>query len=189
MLPAAVLWCAMFPAATKAAIQYSITNLGTLGGQESFGYGINSTGQVVGGSDTAADFYNHAYLYDGQMHDLGTFGGRGSTANDINNSGWVAGSASTAGDHSTHAYFYDGTLHDLGTFGGPPGFGSYGYGINSHGHVTGYSYLPNRISHAFIYDGTLHDIGTLGAATLDSAGYSINDLGQVTGYSDTGNLF
>ena len=48
-----------------------MTDLGTLGGgTDSVGKDINDSGQVTGWSDTANG--QHAFLYDGQMHDLVT---------------------------------------------------------------------------------------------------------------------
>ena len=59
--------------ALTADILYSVTNLGTLGGEYSFGTGINNAGQVAGASATPT---LHAFLYtNGQMQDLGTLGG------------------------------------------------------------------------------------------------------------------
>src|SRR5216684_2753355 len=58
----------------------SIADLGTLGGDYSFAYGVNSKGQIVGESKNAAGQVN-AFLYtQGKMSDLGTLGGNGSRA-------------------------------------------------------------------------------------------------------------
>src|SRR5215207_10175943 len=65
------------------AFLYDSTNgmkdLGTLGGTNSYAYGINDSGQVVGYSDTA-NSGPHAFLYDSTngMKDLGTLGGTNS---------------------------------------------------------------------------------------------------------------
>ena len=60
------------PLATHA-ILYSngqFTDLGTLGGNISFAYGINNAGQIVGVADTSTGV-RHGFLYsDGQMRDL-----------------------------------------------------------------------------------------------------------------------
>jgi len=48
-----------------------MTDLGTLGGTNSFAYGINASGQVVGSSNMTHDLNIHAFLYDGgAMMDL-----------------------------------------------------------------------------------------------------------------------
>ena len=76
--------------------QYSITDLGHLGGGNSEATGINSRGQVVGWSRTASWEY-HAFLWeDGEMTDLGTLpGGAWSFAQGINSRGQVVGSSDT----------------------------------------------------------------------------------------------
>ncbi len=45
---AALLACSLFLPVSSHAIQYSITDLGTLGGIGSRAYGINDAGQIVG---------------------------------------------------------------------------------------------------------------------------------------------
>jgi probable HAF family extracellular repeat protein len=80
-------------------------DLGTLGGSESLGHGINNLGQVTGQSLTATDG-THAFLYsNGQMIDLGTLGGSFGRGNDINNLGQVVGSADTPAGQ-LHAFLY-----------------------------------------------------------------------------------
>jgi probable HAF family extracellular repeat protein len=57
--------------AQAQAQQYTVTDLGTLGGNFSAGYGINAPGQVTGYSATSNAY--HAFLYsNGSMQDLGT---------------------------------------------------------------------------------------------------------------------
>ena len=70
----------------------------TLGGADSYAYGINEAGQVVGASGTAGRD-THAFLYsNGTMQDLGTLGGTFSAAQDINEAGQVVGRAKIAGN-------------------------------------------------------------------------------------------
>src|SRR5260370_37084392 len=76
---------------------FTIKDLGTLGGNRSFAFGINNRGQIVGESITASGS-GHAFLFEnGAMVDLGTLpGGSFSKASGINDRGQVVGSSSTA---------------------------------------------------------------------------------------------
>ena len=84
---------------------YSITELGTLGGRTSTGYGINSSGQVTGVAITAGGTA-HAFAYSPAhgMTDLGTLGGATSAGYAINSSGQVTGVAMTA-DGTSRAFY------------------------------------------------------------------------------------
>lgn len=164
-------------------VQYSLTDLGTLGGVFSSGYGLDSNGEVTGYSRTASN-QAHAFLYaSGAMQDLGTLGGSWSSGAGINSSGQITGDSGTPGDTADHAFLYSsGTMQDLGTLGGTSSAGS---GINSSGQVTGYAYISgDAAAHAFLYtNGSMQDLGTLGGTF--SLGTGINSTGQVTGYSST----
>ena len=132
-------------------------SLGTLGGEFSWGTGINVHGQVVGVSATTDDAAEHATLWNptvpnaasGTLHDLGTLGGLHSQANAANVSGQVAGVADTAEDGIAHAFLWNpttpnastGTMHDIGSLGGSF---TIGWDINSSGQVTGDSDTARR---------------------------------------------
>jgi probable HAF family extracellular repeat protein len=45
------------------AAQYTVTDLGTLGGTESFGSGLNASGQVAGASYTTGGAAYHTFLW------------------------------------------------------------------------------------------------------------------------------
>jgi len=156
-----------------------MTDLGTLGGGESNGLGINNSGEAVGWALTA-DGSTHAFLHNGKMMiDLGTLGGDYSVAHDINDSGDVVGhSRSANGD--VRAFLYSaGKMTDLSR---PGDTSSLAYGINDSGDVVGWYATASGDAHAFLYSGGIRtDLGTLGVR--HSYGLAINDFGDVVGYS------
>jgi probable HAF family extracellular repeat protein len=164
-----------------------ITDLGTLGGTNSYAYGVNNSGRVVGYSQTLGNLATQAFITDANgtgMRTLGTLlGGTNSFAFGINSSGQVTGYSGTVSGFN-HAFISGangGALRDLGTLGGRF---SFGLALNNYGQVTGRSENGSGHTHAFLSGmngGPLQDLGTLGGLT--SVGQAINDFGQVTGYS------
>jgi probable HAF family extracellular repeat protein len=184
----AFLWTPTTPNGTSGALH----DLGTIGGQYSYSYGINAGGQVVGQSGTS-DGLLRGFLWtpitangaSGSMIDLQTLGGMNySAAWDVNDAGLVVGEANTTADVATHAFLYDGTLHDLGTLGGNS---SGAFGINASSQVTGYSETTgNAADHAFLYTSGsgMVDLNSLIDPSLGwqlTIARSINDAGQITG--------
>jgi probable HAF family extracellular repeat protein len=163
-------------------------------GINTYGHGINASGQVVGWGNYAGGSAPHAQIWTGSAAmDLGTLGGTNSYGYNINNSGQVAGYAHTLNNGAYHAARWTGsTALDLGTLGGT---NSFGYGINSSGAVTGMSQLAGDESEApFLYiDGTIYDLNDLllpgldiTGLRVDSGGNSINDLGQIAAFGYIG---
>ena len=75
-----------------------MTALGTLGGAETYAFGINAAGRVVGYSSTTGG-NSHAYITGANgvgMTDLGTLGGGFSSAFGINSAGRVVGFSDTS---------------------------------------------------------------------------------------------
>src|SRR3954469_17332031 len=94
------------PSPASAARRRAMADLGTLGGNYSWAYGINEQGQVVGFSTTASEEY-HAFLWkSGSMTDLGTLGGTFSRAFAINNRGQVVGESETTSGEK-HAFLWE----------------------------------------------------------------------------------
>jgi probable HAF family extracellular repeat protein len=145
----AFLWTPTTPNSDGGAM----IDLGTLGGNGSYGYGINDSGQVTGQSLTTEDASYHAFLYDGAMHDLGTLGGSYSVGFGINASGQVVGFSATSGDIADRAFlFTSGTgMVDLNTLIDPlTGWElTYGSAINDAGQITGYGLIGGE-SRAFL---------------------------------------
>lgn len=173
--------------------QWTMSDLGTLGGPGSHAVAINERGQIVGRADTAAE-HSHAFLWEhGRMRDLGSLGGPDSSAAAINNRGQVVGWAETAGrdgyDRAVrHAFLWqNGRMRDLGTLGGK---WSAAYAINDRGQVVGEADTAAKdadgmaIWHAFLWqDGKMHDLGTLGGPLSEAT--AINNIGEIAGTSDT----
>jgi len=170
-------------ASTYAAFLWSNgkwQNLGTLGGAESAGYGINDSHEVVGWANVASSARKAFFYTDGIMQDLGTLGGDQSQAYGINDTGQIVGQAQDAST-STMAFLYtNGVMQSLGTLGGT---NSVAFAINDSGQVAGSAETPSGVSHAFLYNaGVMEDLGTLGGSTSEA--YAINVKGQVVGSAD-----
>jgi probable HAF family extracellular repeat protein len=172
-------------------------DLGTLGGAHSASYGLNSAGQVVGGSSPSNGNEWEGFLYTGRpgpggsMTSLGVLSGRISYANGINDSGQIVGTTAVLNNTTERAFVYVGTpgqgghMIDL-TPSADFGVRSQGEAINASGQVAG-TYSDQTGTHAFRYTGApgagaLAHLGTLGG--LSSYGRGINDSGQVVGYSE-----
>ena len=129
---------------------------------------------------------------------LGSLGGIYSYGQGINNSGQITGYAELAGRYGSqsgpmHAFLHsDGRMVDLGTY--LSDGCSFGFGINSQGHVVGEStHCAEPVPRAFLYaDGIMRDLGNLGCGFVFVPGggcasaRGINELGQVTGQTAIG---
>lgn len=94
---AVILWGIPYAETAKRAAFWSgmagdpVVDLGTFGGKESWAYGLNNHGSVVGWASLASGIY-HAYVYQGGvMTDLGTLGGQFSSANGVSDDGVIVG--------------------------------------------------------------------------------------------------
>ena len=90
-----------------------LEDLGTLGGENSAAFDVNSRGHVVGVADTTSG-ERHGFLFrDGALIDLGTLGGNRSDARGIDDDLNVVGN-SVGADGLSHPFVYrDGTVTDL----------------------------------------------------------------------------
>jgi probable HAF family extracellular repeat protein len=156
---------------------FSIVDLGTFGGANSYAFGISEVGQVVGTAQNAAGV-NRAFLWDdGVLIDLGT--PNAGTARGINQAGQVVGvNVASQGEASTSSAFFweDGALDLFTSLASASA-------INDSGATVGQRQATSGSpSHAFLYqNGTLTDLGTLGGAISQAT--AINSDGQVAGAS------
>ena len=169
-----------------AASLYSITDLGTFGGQDSYASSINDAGQVVGYAALSSGL-THAFLYSSSsLQDLGTLSGVGdSLAFGINNFGQVVGYSTFFPNIFTsidQAFLYSDGLQNLDVFGGQS---SFAYSINNKGEVVGlFGEGLDGPDHAFLYtNGRAIDLSTFGGR--ESVAFSINNSSQVVGSAST----
>ncbi len=194
------LWCLglLFGSSNCFAQRYTIKDLGTLGGCCSYAWGINSSGQVVGYSDTAT-FRTHAFrthpneaIDTSSGDDLGSLvADRNSRGYAINDLGQVVGLANMA-DGSGRAFLAladSGISADLGLA------DSSGVAVNNSGQVAG-TYWNTSVSanrsfrtaaapNNSMVNLPADDIGTLGDKHTLATG--MNNLGQVVGHSYNSN--
>jgi probable HAF family extracellular repeat protein len=174
-------WCL----AQGQTVNYSVTDLGTLGGAMSTSCGINDRGQITGRS-ALANGQVHAFLWQaGAMTDLGTLPGLlFSSGRTINNRGQVVGDSSLTGGPPFHAALWEnGGVTALGAL--PGGSRSFAIGINNRGQVVGGARTAGNLQvHGFLWqDGEMKDLGVLLASDQQSVARAINSRDQIVGNS------
>jgi probable HAF family extracellular repeat protein len=157
--------------------------IGTDFSTSSGGGAINSSGVVLGGSDTF-DYMFEAFVWDGtEITQLGYM----SIGYAINNSGEAVGEIYVSGE-GMHAFVWSPVTNELEDLGALGGSNSGARDINEAGYVVGYatasSYPDPWVSHAFLWDGSnMQDLGTLGGNS--TVALLINNNNQVAGISGT----
>jgi probable HAF family extracellular repeat protein len=187
---------------------YTVTDLGTLGGTFSAGYGLNSGGRVGGSSTlTATGVNQHAFLWHhGHMTDLGTLGGPNSIAGGPNGRDELPIEAEASltdplGENfcgfgtnliCLGAIWKNGAMTPLPTLGGNNGVA---LALNNPGQVIGYAEnsvrdpscpSPQVLDFEAVKwgpkQGEIHELRPLPGDTVGFA-LGINDEGQVVGTS------
>lgn len=167
----------------------SMTSLGTLG-RSSFAYGMNSSGQIVGGSSLSGQEF-HACLYSGgAVTDLGTLWNTSvdsvgtSVAFDINDSGVIVGRSTAPGSNISYAVRWtNGVIKRLDS----PEWvlSSEARSINNAGVIVGNLYRevpgPNNGQHAMLYSGnSMIDLGHFSGPGTEAMG--LNETGDAVGW-------
>jgi probable HAF family extracellular repeat protein len=177
-----------FGVGMASAVTYSFTDLGAIGGNTSYGYSVNASGQVTGLTGTGGTS-SQAYIYkNGTMsylnHDPYL---KGSYGYAINSGGAVAG-AIDYGTGMLPPYWgaamwtATGTLQYIGLLPGAPSTGqSYAYGISNSGQVVGKSPPASGNGAAFYWTqaGGMVDLGRLPGSAGACAAF---DISSVTGH-------
>jgi probable HAF family extracellular repeat protein len=172
----------------------TMTDLGTLGGNNSVGESVNLSGQVAGGAQTTKGVNNAALWAGKKAVDLGAVAplsaGQDSIAEGINDSGQVAGAYGT---NTSQAFLYSSgaiTMLPQPSFTGP--LGCEARAINNTSQIAGACWDGTGTAHLMLWhNGTVTDLGTLGTsgtfANLEAV--AINTNGQIAGWtgSSTGN--
>jgi probable HAF family extracellular repeat protein len=177
--------------------EFTVTDLGTLGGSFSIATSVNNKGQVAGQSNTATQSQAlgqaDPFLYsNGAMIDLGNFGGdsvsndayyfTGNSANGVNDNGVVAGLAFDAGGNPHPFLWSAGTLQDLapGQVGAASGInasnvavGIIGFGSDGSGNFNGYGAVFNG-------GGSIAGVPVPSSLFISSPA-AINNAGQIAG--------
>ncbi len=176
--------CTVFCAGSASAtVAYTATDLGALGGTESYAYGVNNSGQVVGWANFNPAIGNeHAFLYaQGTMTDLGTLGGTYSDAYGINTSGQIVGTAATAvGGRHAFSCNGSGSLQDISQ--SPFITSAVAVSVNSDGKAVGYVVRSGSPYSVLFSGGTVSDISSTLPPSPNNAATDINDKGQIVGW-------
>jgi probable HAF family extracellular repeat protein len=163
-----------------ASLSYQLVDLGEFfGTNESYAYGINSGGNVVGSWNTGTNGF-HGFLYNGtSIEDLGRLGELNNYALNINARGDVVGFSQES--NGTHAFlFRNGDRVALSAF---DGMNSYGFGINGISDIVGAVETTGGTEAILLHDGQMVKLGTLGGT--NSYAYDINLVMQIAGASLT----
>ncbi len=128
-----------------------ISDIGTLGGDVSFTFGLNDEGYVVGTSYTASQELRGFVWHNGKMTSVGTLGGRVSIAEGINNKGQIVGISANANGKANAFLWQDGSIKNIsaqcpGTYNGATA-------INDNSDIAGVTTEDGETVEAFVLSG------------------------------------
>ena len=162
------------------AQEYTVIDLGTLGGYRSMAYAINNTGQVIGTSSVSDGTFHPFIWQSGTMTDLRDLGATFHGVTDINDHGQIVGHVFiNSGIDRAFIWGPSEGMTDLGVLSGKTK--RWAYGINDHGQVVGASASIGD-TRPFLSDSIngIQDLGLL-PGTLQGIAGDINNNGEVVG--------
>ena len=171
---------------TPIPASYTLTDLGTLGGRNTYAYAVNSSGWVTGGSELTPLGTTDAFLWTPStgMQDLGNLGGMYTYGFGVNSAGDVTGE-SDASSGGYHAFLWTSLagMQDLGVlYGGSESF-SVGQAIDDHDRVVGWEDASRGLRALLFANGKTYDLEKqVGESFVTARG--INNKGQVVGSSE-----
>jgi probable HAF family extracellular repeat protein len=153
---------------SRRQIEYSVINVGALGGNQGAAYGgVNNRGWVAGDANLPGNQTEHGFLWrNGMMTDLGTLGGLGSGVPIPvkDDKGLIVGGAQTS------------TVDPLGEFWGAAGICENSTGTQCQGW--------QNLGLAFLWqNGVMTALPTLGGN--NGQAFGVNNRGQVVGIAET----
>jgi probable HAF family extracellular repeat protein len=174
---ASVLLCCALgaPAFAQAPTTYRFSDLGWLGGSQSFANDLNNLGEVVGHIYVRGQY--HAAFWQSRGVTFAAFDLGPGIAEGISDHTVLVGQRANANARA----WIGGAPVDMVGF--PGSLASVGFAINNAGQVAGYSYLPNfTFTHAALWPAVGSapmDLGALGG--ISSVARDINNRGDVVG--------
>ncbi len=161
--------------------RYAFFQLPPLGGDDSYGGGINELGTSVGSAFLPGNVFHATLWSEGQPLDLGTLGGSDSEARAINDDNWVVGWSRLPNGERGAFLWRNGQMENLGTLGGDS---AEAQAINNSGQVVGWSeVIPGQGSpqSAFVWsDGEMSALSALEPG-LGTNAIGINNFSEIVG--------
>ena len=167
-----------------SAQQYTVTDIGTLGGQGTYGFAINDSNQVTGVSDPPTVngiSPNHPFLYtNGALLDLGTINGTNfANGRALNSQGQVVGDLEIDDSFSRPFLWSNGVMQELDS--SEPEESGVATAINDSGVIVGQSNIRYGVTFVGNSAVPLQSLGTVPSFLP----FALNNAGQMAGDCST----